>query len=309
MACIERPEAPNINWLVKRLASRAARFKCAVTLGFMIAALGFLAAGPGNRALSAEEAVWGSISGLFGQTDYQARAPLAPADYDMGRPRLSRHTIHRHVARAYSAATRHGSNASIASASGQQSMCVRLCDGYVFPVGTYHGDGDTTAHAAICQSTCPGAATALYVMPTGAQLRDAVAVDTGEAYSRLPDAFHYTTLIDDACTCQKAGAEGKRLSLLKDFTLRRGDAVMTPRGVKVFHGRGHFPYRGTDFVALARSPDVRKIDRETFGAIERASLRAIDTNQPRLSKSQPAGSNPTSPAAALPRFEKRASRD
>ncbi len=43
------------------------------------------------------------------------------------------------------------------------------------------------------------------------------------------------------------------VSIYKDRTLRRGDAVMTAQGLRVFKGASHFPYKPADFVALAEA--------------------------------------------------------
>jgi hypothetical protein len=148
-------------------------------------------------------------------------------------------------------------------------------------MGLYRGEGDHGAQDSLCHASCPDADTALYVLPAGSdKIADATRAGTGRNYSELPDAFHYTTVLDDACTCHKGGTMGRTLSLLRDLTLRRGDAVMTTGGFRVFHGGRRFPYRREDFVALSRSHDIRQTDRATFGAIERASLRAPVTTTP-----------------------------
>ncbi len=41
------------------------------------------------------------------------------------------------------------------------------------------------------------------------------------------------------------------VTIYNDRTLRRGDAVMTAQGLRVFRGSGRFPYHPSDFVALA----------------------------------------------------------
>ena len=41
------------------------------------------------------------------------------------------------------------------------SVCVRLCDGYYFPIGTVRRAGDIATHTAVCSSACPGAPAAL----------------------------------------------------------------------------------------------------------------------------------------------------
>ena len=44
------------------------------------------------------------------------------------------------------------------------------------------------------------------------------------------------------------------VSIFEDRTLRRGDAVMTPKGVRVFAGSTSWPYAPTDFVSLSDAP-------------------------------------------------------
>lgn len=50
-----------------------------------------------------------------------------------------------------------------------------------------------------------------------------------------------------------------KITIYEDPTLRRGDAVMTTRGIRVFAGSRSWPYRDDDFVALA---DARRMDPE-----------------------------------------------
>ena len=248
--------------LRSRFADGSARFRTAVASGFVVAAVGALVLG-GDRSGFADPFFDLFNGSLFGQ----AAAPQPLAATPRRRIAMRRHVRPTHVARAAAAPMPRRAPMVLA----RQSMCVRLCDGFAFPVGAYHGEQDRAPHEAACQSQCPGARTALYVTPVGTDaMREAVSVGTGRTYSELPDAFHYTSVLSDACSCHPPS--GNRIaSLLRDFTLRRGDAVMTARGVQVFHGGTHYPYSRRDFVALARSPDVRPADRHTFHAIERAS--------------------------------------
>jgi hypothetical protein len=261
----------------QRFSSEAARFRLAVASGFVIVAVGVLIVGFGARSGIADT-IWG-LDLFGGQSSFfgQSTEPQQPQQQSYGafQPR------HRHVARrragettlAFTSGTRHAdTDHDDAMQLGRQSMCVRLCDGFSFPIGAYHGEQDKTAHEATCHSECPGAETALYVMPSGGETMDeAVRVDTGQTYSALPDAFHYTTVLSETCSCHaKSGSRIK--SLLHDFTLRRGDAVMTGIGFKVFHGGAHYPFNRNDFIALSRSRDVHERDRANLNGIERASL-------------------------------------
>ncbi len=263
----------------RRLASPAARFRLAVTAGFLVAAIGFTTVVVSDRDGLADD--WFGAGGIFGlqQPAEPAQQAAAPSSWFAPRRHARRHIAKvgsakvdsakfiRSVERAHSLGTTDGP-----VELGRRSMCVRLCDGFAFPLGAYHGEQDRAAHEATCHSECPGAATALYVVPSGSDSMDeAVRVGTDKNYSELPYAFHYTTVLSSSCSCHPP--EGGRIkSLLHDFTLRRGDAVMTSAGVKVFHGGSRFPYRRNDFVKLEQSRDIRNGDRATFRAIERASL-------------------------------------
>jgi hypothetical protein len=57
------------------------------------------------------------------------------------------------------------------------------------------------------------------------------------------------------------------VTIYTDRTLRRGDSVMTAQGLRVFRGSSTFPYRASDFVALA--------DASRFVVGDRKQLRDI----------------------------------
>ena len=267
----------------RRFASKDQRFGVAVTLGFAVTTIGVMILSLDPRGGNAD----GFLDSLFGGSSlFGQQSPAAMAGYASP---TSRHVAHRAAVqrvRSLKVAGWHGTHRRPKADDGErdavkidhvglsiaQSVCVRTCDGFAFPVGAYHGASDLAAHEATCHSECPGAATSLYVLPADADtIADAISVRTAQNYSKLPDAFHYTTVLNEACSCH-APAGGPIKSLLHDFTLRRGDAVMTARGFKVFHGGAHYPFRRQDFVALNQSRDIRSEARPTFKAIERASL-------------------------------------
>ena len=269
-----------VSTLMRRLRpTSGSRFRLAVSMGFVIAAVGALSLSIGERPGNAQ--AWGSMpdffGGLFGQPQQAPQPSYGVAQQESSYRQLRHRARSRHhdgeTARAirFDGHRRSGEDDGPGQL-GRVSMCVRLCDGFAFPVGTYHGSDDNAPHEATCRSECPGAQTALYVLPSGAgSIDEAADVRSGNAYSELPDAFHYQTVLSDACSCH-AKSGGRIASLLHDFTLRRGDAVMTKHGFQVFHGGASFPYKRKDFVALAKSPDIRKANRPAYRAIERASL-------------------------------------
>lgn len=65
-----------------------------------------------------------------------------------------------------------------------------------------------------------------------------------------------------------AGAEP--VSIFEDRTLRRGDAVMTRDGVRIFSGSASWPHRPTDFVAVAETRGLDKATAKMLTDLDRA---------------------------------------
>ncbi len=290
----------------RRAGTPAARYRLALSSGFIVASVGMatVAIGQAGQAedffsafgslFSAPQAAAPQQQAYFGGSVRQVRRSPHRASYagaDVSRSRSHRHHVE--------GGSRDGEGDAGPIRLGRASMCVRLCDGFAFPVGDFRGEGDVAAHEATCRSECPGAQTALYVLPNGfSSIDEAFEARTGRAYSQKAAGFHYTTYLDESCTCHpKAG--NRVASLLRDFTLRRGDAVVTSGGVKVFHGGAHFPFRQADFVRLAQSRDVAKASQTAFRAIERASVVSDKSAVAQAAK-------PTPPEASLKSLQHQA---
>lgn len=164
---------------------------------------------------------------------------------------------------------------------GKRTVCVRLCDGFHFPLGAVGGSDDARAQAGMCQSLCPGAPARVYVMQSGSErIEDAMSLD-GRRYDRLPVAFRHASARDDTCSCRPAGASvgSPLMSLLDDLTLRRGDAIMTAKGVRVFRGATRWPLRQRDFVRVG---DTK------LSAGARAALATLDRLNARTQRARAA---------------------
>ena len=156
---------------------------------------------------------------------------------------------------------------------GRRTMCVRLCDGYFFPIGPASDNSDVAGHESLCSNLCPGAPTRVYIAPAGSDnIEDAISTRDGKRYSALPVAFRHAGTADNTCTCRRPGQTHARLvSPYKDFTLRRGDSIMTTNGFKVFRGANAYPYKPRDFSDLSRAADVPKAKRGQLRLLERAA--------------------------------------
>ncbi|PIK69551.1 hypothetical protein CS379_29270 [Methylobacterium frigidaeris] len=142
-----------------------------------------------------------------------------------------------------------------------RTICVRTCDGYMFPLANL-GKGDAaTAHEQACAAACPGAETALYTVRAGEELDQAVSRN-GQPYRSLAAAFAYRSRRVQSCSCSP-GAGGYARLLLRDATLRPGDAVAGGAGAQVFAGRG-------------RSGEARFVDFRRAAMLSPAERRELD---------------------------------
>jgi Protein of unknown function (DUF2865) len=151
------------------------------------------------------------------------------------------------------------------------NYCVRLCDGFAFPVG--NPSGPYGMQEAACRSACPGAEVMLYSAPAGAKDFDSLSRG-GQSYSALPNAFRYREKIDNTCRCTTPGATASASAILADFTLRRGDLVMSTSGFRHFDGGRQLPYRRNQF-SDALSKLTNKHEITVVRAMEVASVRGI----------------------------------
>lgn len=85
---------------------------------------------------------------------------------------------------------------------GLTTYCVRLCDGYYFPIARRTSSSNYEEQYALCRARCPGADVSLYSTRTDSppeRMRSAI---TGEAYAALPTAFAYRRAFYPDCSCQ-----------------------------------------------------------------------------------------------------------
>jgi hypothetical protein len=85
---------------------------------------------------------------------------------------------------------------------GSYVVCVRTCDGSFFPV-SYFGVNPSDVQE-ICQSLCPNATVALYSLPFGGTIDEAVSIN-GEPYANLSNAHKFEQTFDASCSCRAPG--------------------------------------------------------------------------------------------------------
>ena len=85
-----------------------------------------------------------------------------------------------------------------------RTVCVRLCDGYYFPVSFSTLPNHFQRDEDVCQSRCASPAALYYHQNPGAGMEQAVAASTNEAYSQLKTAFRYRKEYVKGCSCKVA---------------------------------------------------------------------------------------------------------
>ncbi|MDQ6437749.1 DUF2865 domain-containing protein [Mesorhizobium sp. LHD-90] len=73
-----------------------------------------------------------------------------------------------------------------------QTMCVRTCDGYFFPISYGSAIGDFSRDLTNCETSCPGTEMQVFFGPSGVdEPAQMVSTQSGRRYSDLPTAFQH----------------------------------------------------------------------------------------------------------------------
>lgn len=88
-----------------------------------------------------------------------------------------------------------------------RTVCVRLCDGYYFPVSFSTLPNHFQRDEDVCQSKCAAPAKLFYHQNPGAGMEQAVAASSNEPYTQLKTAFRYRKEYVAGCSCKVAEYE------------------------------------------------------------------------------------------------------
>jgi hypothetical protein len=109
---------------------------------------------------------------------------------------------------------------------GFRTVCVRMCDGFFFPISFATVQSRFGEDEQLCKRQCPAAEVALYTYGNpGQDIQQAVSM-SGEYYSSLPNAFKYRTEFNPGCSCRGPGQSWAD-ALGQDQTIQRGDIIVT----------------------------------------------------------------------------------
>jgi Protein of unknown function (DUF2865) len=85
-----------------------------------------------------------------------------------------------------------------------RTVCVRLCDGFFFPVSFSTLPNHFGRDAEQCQSRCAAPVELYYHQNPGADIRQAVSAKSQTPYTNLKVAFKYTKEYVNGCSCKEA---------------------------------------------------------------------------------------------------------
>ncbi|WP_296205049.1 DUF2865 domain-containing protein, partial [uncultured Hyphomicrobium sp.] len=83
-----------------------------------------------------------------------------------------------------------------------RTVCVRLCDGYYFPVSFSTLPNHFQRDEEVCQSKCAAPAQLFYHQNPGAGMEQAVDARTNQPYTSLKTAFRYRKEYINGCSCK-----------------------------------------------------------------------------------------------------------
>ncbi len=85
-----------------------------------------------------------------------------------------------------------------------RTLCVRLCDGYYFPVSFSTLPNHFQRDADVCQQRCAAPAELYFHQNPGATVEQATSVKSQQLYSKLPTALRYRKEYVQGCSCNQA---------------------------------------------------------------------------------------------------------
>ncbi len=174
-----------------------------------------------------------------------------------------------------------------------RTICVRVCDGFHAPLGYLASQSDLGAHEALCKAMNPGIPVKVYKVAAGATTIDEATGPDGKSYASLPMAFSHEKAADPACRPKIVQAGERRVSVLRDFTLRPGDTVVIGGSARVFSGANRYPFQSADFQDFRNSARLSDQERRNIdakiglsftAAAERTARRASRLKEASLGK-------------------------
>lgn len=180
------------------------------------------------------------------------------------------------------------------------TVCVRLCDGYYFPVSFATTPESFGRDERKCQSTC-GSQAKLFVYRNPGSSPENMQDLRGQAYSRLPTAFQYRTSYNESCKCkphpwEEAARDQHRAYALQD-SARKGDKKAAVELAALKSKAGDSPVAPTSVASRAPTQTVGAND--TAPKTAPPGMMALGAQKPAPAPKVATSSNPAWRAQAF----------
>jgi hypothetical protein len=149
-----------------------------------------------------------------------------------------------------------------------RTLCVRLCDGFYFPISGAATQDSLARDADACSASC-GAEARLFYHPNDGGDVDTMVDLTGIAYSALPTAFKYRKTLVEGCRCRPHPWSEAELERHRAYGQGRMDGI-APRNAEIFAGgdrtgpsTGPVSIEGGDFLPAPRVEGLEQSDMPT----------------------------------------------
>src|SRR5262245_58068019 len=132
-----------------------------------------------------------------------------------------------------------------------RTLCVRMCDGFYFPISHSTTSAGFMRDAEKCAEACGGDARLFYYPNPGGGIDSMVDLG-GRAYASYPTAFRYRKTLVEGCQCRPqpwSEAERARHRAYAAMPLPTEDAGEVPSAEKRSTGSGMAGYRPEDLAA------------------------------------------------------------
>ena len=164
-----------------------------------------------------------------------------------------------------------------------RTLCVRLCDGFYFPISNATTRGELSRDADTCSAMCSADARLFYHPNDGGSVETMVDL-TGRAYSSLRNAFKYRKTLVQGCRCRPQPWSEAELQRHRSYEGQSVVAEAAPAPA--------LPLAVVE-ESTANSPPARTAENQPAGLapIDRATLEQLDPAAPpqRVARADDAG--------------------
>ena len=153
-----------------------------------------------------------------------------------------------------------------------RTVCVRLCDGYYWPISHTASRRDFRADAKACESSC-GEEARLFYQSNSSTDAAALIDASGRRYRDLPNAFVYRKRLIDGCTCKPMPwTEAERMRHRQYATAQAGAEVLAGGA-----GSSAPASRDAEVVAGGDTPATPPMAESNLAVVDAAPEEAVES--------------------------------